>query len=205
MALRSEELHPDFEESRLTFLADMFARCRTEAYELHRAGSGETPWSLGCRCYDRITFAIEHAARSGLYPWLGIIQARAPGEPFIFRIGSQPLKFYTGNSAKPTARSLRIDPPELRAMTLFGSSDGTPSDIWVWRIAINVDIKGRVVQVTLIQATERGWVRQMFSIPFSGNPTGIVIPLFQNGITQPPPDVGTWEEEAEADDGSRVD
>ncbi len=205
MSLQSADLHPDFEALRLTFLADMFARCRAEAGELHRPGSGETPWSLGCRCYDRITFAIEQAARSGQYPWLGIIQARAPGEPFLFQIGSQPVKFYTGNSAKPTARSLRIDPPELRALTLFGTSDGTPSDIWIWRIAINVDAKGRVVQVTLLQATGGGSVRQPFSIPFSGNPGGVVVPLFQNGITQPPPDVGTWEEEVEADDGSRVD
>lgn len=203
MSLRPADLHPDFEQDRLTFLADLISACRAAALELYRPDSGETPWSLGCRCYDRITFAIAQAAAGGRYPWLTIVNKRAPGEPFIFRIGTQPLKFYTGSSSSPSTRSLRVDPPEIRAMTLFGPADGTPANVFVWRLAVGVDGTGRVAQVTLIEVNKAGYVRQSFSIPFSGNPAGTVVSFFPDGITLPPPDVGTWDEEAEVGNAGR--
>lgn len=199
------DLHPEFELERLQFLAELFVRCRDGALEKHEAGRGETAWALGCRCYDRMTYAIEEAAASGTVPWLSIIQGRRPGEQFVFRIGTQPVRFYTGTSARPNPRSLRVDHPELRALELFGSSDGSEPGWWLWRIAIGVGANGRVSDVTLLQTTRGGDVRLPCPIPFSLNPQGAVVSLFKSGIELDGPDVGVWEDEKETKGGGRDD
>ena len=202
MSFHPSDVSAEFEEDRLRFMAELFVACRKGAMDSYAPDAGETPWDLGCRSYSRITWAIERAAKSGDHPWLTILSKREPGKQFIFQVGSQPVRFYTGSPLKPTARSLRVEHPELRALDLFpGEDDGLPHGAWVWRIAIGVDAEGNVAEVTLVQATRGGTTRNPYSIPFSNNPKGNVIPIFQSGIELPKPQIDTWEDEVEAEDG----
>lgn len=202
MSFHPSDVSPDLQEERLRVLAELFVSCRKGAMETYAPAKGETPWDLGCRSYSRITWAIERAADCGEHPWLTILSRRVPGKQFVFRVGSQPLRFYTGSPLKPTARSLRVDHPELRALDLFrGDDDGLPRGAWVWRLAIGVDAEGNVSQVTLVQVTRGGTTRNPYSIPFSNNPQGNVVPIFQSGIELPKVQIDTWEDEVEAADG----
>lgn len=201
MTFHPTDVALEFHEDRLKVLAELFATCRERALERFDPAAGETAWSLGCRSYERMTYAIEQLAAAGTYPWLSIVQGRMPGEQFVFRVGAQPLKFYTGSPTRPNARTLRVDHPEIRALNLLPTDDGLPPGAWVWRVAIGVDAEGHVTQVTLLQATRGGSVRNPYSIPFSRNPTGNIVPIFQSGIELDLPDIGEFDSETEAEDG----
>lgn len=203
MTFHPTDVCADFQEDRLQLLAELFATCRDGALDSYDPGAGETAWSLGCRSYERITFAIEQLALAGAHPWLSLVQGRMPGEQFVFRVGSQPVKFYTGSPTRPNARTLRVDHPEIRALNLLPTDDGLPAGAWVWRIAIGVDAEGKVAQVTILQATRGGSVKNPYSIPFSRNPAGNIVPLFeqQSGIELDRPEIETWDDVDEAEDG----
>jgi hypothetical protein len=139
MNFHPSEVAPDFQEDRLQCLAELFVGCRDGALEAFNPSAGETAWSLGCRSYERITYGIERLADAGTHPWLSIVQRRVTGEQFVFRIGTQPLKFYTGSPTRPT-RSLRVDYPELRALNLLTARDGSRPErgCGEWRSALTV-------------------------------------------------------------------
>jgi len=196
------ELCQDFQDDRLRFLAELFSATRDAALDLYRPEEGENPWDLGCRCYSRTTFALEQAAGSGEHPWLTILQPRVPGKQFIFKVGQQPVRFYTGSSARPNPRSLRCEHMELHALELaLPDQVGTKATEWLWRIAIGVDQTGHVAQVAVLQTTRGGSVRNPYSIPFSRNEAGVIVPMpLRSGIEMEKPDVGTWEDDIEAAD-----
>ena len=72
--------------------------CATSNSLLHEPDEGDGPWSLGCRAYERICFAIRKA--SSIYNWLKILNEKS-SLAFSFAVGNVPFRFYRGNPEEP--------------------------------------------------------------------------------------------------------
>jgi hypothetical protein len=82
------ELNSDLTKDRIITLASLIAQKRAEVIELHDEILGDTPLSLGMRCYECCRTEIIRAAQD--LPWLFIL---TPEGRFTFRIGSTPVRF----------------------------------------------------------------------------------------------------------------
>ena len=180
------KIFPDLTDERMQFLASLFVDCRRGALQKHDPEAGEDAWCLGCRSYSRICAAISRVARDDQQSWLTVVQDRVPGRQFIFRIGTVPFRFYTGNPSRPTARTLRIDSSELNELKQIQLPvvDGSSESSWFWRLAIGVTATGEVGQVCVLQVTQAGSVRNVYSVPFEGavrldDPTVLLPPAIE--------------------------
>src|SRR4030066_2347337 len=105
------DCHPDLQEDRLLALAHFFASTRSTVVSLHDPMSGDDGWSLGCRSFSRWKNQLLSKAKSGDWPWLGIIN---PKMGFVFSIGSGPVRFYRGHPFKTPFSNLAFSAQELQ-------------------------------------------------------------------------------------------
>lgn len=162
------EIHPDLIQERLAFLARLIRSVRADAVDAHEADKGDTAWGLGCRAHERTLFAISNAATGIATTWLRVIE---PGLHFVFAIGSVPVRFYRGEADHPPTKSLRRNYPEIEAaQTSFsfpGFSAPATADAreYVWRVAIETDIDGKVARVVLVEVADDLSTRTVYEIP----------------------------------------
>ena len=158
------DCHPDLQEDRLLALADFFASTRSTVVSLHDPMSGDDGWSLGCRSFSRWKNQLLSKAKSGDWPWLGIIN---PKMGFVFSIGSVPVRFYRGNLLKPPFRTLASSAQELKQMSLaFPSAEEHYKDLR-WRFAIETDFLGEPSSVIFAALSgDNGSVVYHWKLPF---------------------------------------
>lgn len=158
------DCHPDLQEDRLLALAHFFASTRSTVVSLHDPMSGDDGWSLGCRSFSRWKNQLLSKAKSGDWPWLGIIN---PKMGFVFSIGSVPVRFYRGNLLKPPFRTLASSAQELKQMSLaFPAAEEHYKDLR-WRFAIETDFLGEPSSVIFAALSgDNGSVVYHWKLPF---------------------------------------
>lgn len=185
MSTKPWDIHPDLTEERLQVLARLIREVRGKALLLHEPAEGDSNWGLGCRAHERTCYAIKQAAENN--SWLKVIEGSLH---FVFQIGKVPIRFYRGEADNPSPRSLRRNYPEIEANQ--GSLPFASVELdWFWRLAIETDISGEVYRVVMVQVAEGGDTKNPWPIPFEAPviPLVPIVPLRQEGIVLPPPEV----------------
>jgi len=177
------DVHPDLTEERLIIAAGLLQDVRHEALPYHDMDKGDTNWGLGTRVSERSWHALREAAF--VYPWLQIIN---PGRHFVFAIGGVPLRFYRGVPEKPNRRTLARQFQEIRqhqvAFEFF--QNGTE---YFWRLAVETDITGEVLQIVVAEMSEQGDVRSQWVVPLERkiSALSLVSERRSAGVELPPP------------------
>ncbi len=175
--------YPDLTEERLSILANIIRRVRSETIALHDPMGGDNEWSLACRSYSRTCHSIREATKS--YRWLKELPEKESLR-FSFGIGDIPFRFYRG---KPD------DPPEHYAIRTYGELrhiqsvlqfDGQrPPLDKVLRLAVEIDEAREVSCVIFVEMDEAGNTTKTYIIPFGAAP-GVVTPFEIKPVVLPP-------------------
>lgn len=177
------EAHNELQEDRLIFLANAIKRVRHEALLMHEPSKGDTNWGLGCRVHERTCHSIKEASND--QAWLDVID---PSLHFVFSIGGVPIRFYRGEAESPNPRHLCRRYPEIEAQQLafeFHLEDRQ----WLWRMAIETDYDGEVMRIVMVQVSESGDIKNLWTIPLTGN-LSIITPIHhrqREGVDLEPP------------------
>ncbi len=180
---RPWDVHCQLQEDRLIFLANLAKLVRHEAILVHEPSKGDTNWGLGCRVHERTCHAIKEA--SDHQPWLDVID---PSLHFVFSVGGVPIRFYRGEAENPNPRYLSRRYPEIEAQQLAFEFDLEDRE-WLWRLAIETDIDGEVMRIVMVQVSEGGDIKNMWTIPLTDNVPNIA-PIHQrqrDGVDLEPP------------------
>lgn len=158
----------------------------------------DSPWCLGCRAYSWTCSVLTEMAVD--CHWL---RCRAGGLAFTFYVDGIPFKFYRGKADEPKSNSLRSG---VREMLSVNRLDFLEKEIvqelegWFWLLAIDTDVDGRVLEVVVFQANERGEIRHPWSIPLDGRVVAVssISDLRREGVDQAPAQIGVPGDEVKA-------
>jgi hypothetical protein len=180
------EVHSDLQAERLTSLAQCVVRARQRAVDATEGLEGPIGWSRGCVAYQQCCNEIIALAEKE--SWLEVLD---PSLCFIFRIGKVPVRLFTGDADAPNTRTLRLQETEAEAAQLAFPYAFEGAD-WLWRLAIETDIDGRVLRVVLAEYSQWGDVRTHWEIPLDDIVLKLtpVEPKEPKGVELPKPKVG---------------
>src|ERR1019366_8752443 len=177
-SLSPRYLYPEFSMPHDVQLKSAPATCFIHAH----AENGDGPWSLGCRAYERVCFALRSAPNK--HDWLGILQQATMLE-FGFTIGTIPFRFYRG---KPD------DPPENYVIKSFGEVkhlqfcldiEGLRPVDKILRFAVDVDATREVSSITLVEMDDAANITGTWPIPLDGASSN-VSPIQTPAVDLPP-------------------
>jgi hypothetical protein len=174
--------YPDITKERLSGIAGVLRRVRTETLGLHDAGGGDSQWSLGCRIYSRTCHALQIA--SNQYKWLRILPETETLR-FSFAIGSVSFRFYRGRPDDPPERYLMSTYGELHNLQQTLHIDGLRPLDKVLRLAVEPDAS-EGCRVTFVEVDEAGNVTETYRIPFDLGEANVT-PLQAKPVDLPPP------------------
>ena len=155
--------YPSLTRDRLSAIANIIRRVRTETVALHDAEGGDSEWCLGCRVYSRTCYAISAAAK--VNPWL-TIPFETENLRFSFAIGSVPFRFYRGKPNDPPDRYLISTFGELHHLQTALAIEGLRPVDKILRLAVETDGAREVSIVSFVEVDEAGNVTETYTIPF---------------------------------------
>ncbi len=156
--------YPDLTRDRLSTIR-IIRRVRRETVALHDPEQGDGPWSLGCRAYERICFALKQAA--GQHDWLSVLQDAQYLE-FSFAIGTVPFRFYRGKPDEPPDNYLFKTFGELQHLQLCLEIEGLRPIDNILRLAVETDATREVSAVTLVELDDAGNALSVYPVPLDG-------------------------------------
>jgi hypothetical protein len=183
--------YPSLTRERLSIIANIIRRVRSETVMLHDPLAGDNEWSLGCRAYSRICFAIRSAAKQ--YAWLTTLH-ESEELRFSFVIGEIPFRFYTGEPDDPPGRYIFRTFGELQHLQSMLPIEGLRTLDKILRLAIETDSQREVTSVTLVEMDQSGQATEKYSIPFDVIQSNVE-PLQVKPIDLPPPTVEPLKDE----------
>lgn len=154
------EVHADLTEDRLMNIGKIITRTRKEALQLYEPESGDGPWSLECRIYERTMNGFLSAAKE--FPWLRCIRKNLY---FLVLVGKVPLRFKRRDFEKAAEMDIKLYGPEIMAHQFAFDFDQSG---WYWRVFIETDEFRDVLRLVLAQITENGNTRNAYTIPITG-------------------------------------
>ncbi len=202
------EINPALTEDRLQVLTRTIVHVRADALEGHEPEKGDDAWTFGCRAYRRTCFAFDRLATTNEHEWL---KTHTDGLAFTLLIGGEPIKFYRGDSANPTSRTIQggLDQAIRQGRLQFLDDElGAGLEGWFWLLAIETHPDGTVMNVVVLQANREGETRNIYYVPLDQ-----AVPIASNvtstereGVDLPPPQVAPKIDplrKAGGDDGSQ--
>lgn len=161
-ARRPWDLHPALTEERLAICARLLARGRADALAMADPWAGDDAWSIGCRAYSFSRNRLRRAAEAGRYAWLGVLDET---HHFVFLIEGVPVRFYRGDAAEPTKRTLRRQESEAQQLAL-ALGDADQAEGLMFRLAVETDEAGEVTRVVFLALRgEEGQVECFWPVP----------------------------------------
>ena len=155
------DLHPALTEERLSAAARLLARGRADALAMADPWAGDYAWSIGCRAYSFSRHQVAHAARSGRFPWLKVLDET---HHFVFLVDGVPVRFFRGDAEDPSKRTLRQQESEAQQLALALGSEGTEG--LMFRLAVETDADGSVRRVVFLALRgEEGQVECFWPVP----------------------------------------
>jgi hypothetical protein len=162
--------YPSLTTDRLSAIANIIRRVRSETVALHDAAGGDGEWSLGCRVYSRTCHAIRAAVKD--HAWLTILH-EAENLRFSFSIGTVPFRFYTGRADDPPERYLMSTYGELHHLQTTLAIDGLRPLDRILRLAVETDSMREVADVILVEMDSAGNVMDTYTVPFGIEQTNV--------------------------------
>jgi len=181
------EIDPSLEESRLQAIGGLIIDISNECTDLHDEASGDGPWSLGCRIYERVENRLIAISESGVWPWLKAYRQRTALE-FSVMIGNCLVRYYRGDADNPTCMQL-VRAEEMQRH--FGFLLDDPDEAFTWFIVLERDQQNRGLRVVVQQANSDGVVRHQWVAAKADHPNdvnNVVTPMMK-----PAQDVGAPE------------
>jgi hypothetical protein len=177
--------YPSLSQERLSLVANLIRRVRSETVALHDPLSGDDEWSLGCRTYRRTCHALREASKSN--QWLRVLTEAAKLQ-FSFAIEEIPFRFYRGTADDPPERYLASTFGEIHHVQASLDIEGLRPLDKILRLAVETGTSQNVSAVTLVEVDEAGNVTETFVIPFSVEIEAGRISSFQaKPVVLPPP------------------
>jgi hypothetical protein len=177
--------YPDLTRDRLSVIATIIRDVRHRCVMLHEPDEGDGPWSLGCRAYERICFAIGKA--SVMHNWIKRLPEKS-SLAFSFAIGNVPFRFYRGNPDDPPFHYQAKSYGEVHhiqlCLALDLGGDITALD-GVLRLAVEIS-NLEVSTVTLVEMDSDGNPVDSYLIPFDEGDTNVVSIEAPPSIVTPP-------------------
>jgi hypothetical protein len=155
------ELHPDLTEDRLITIGKIITKTRKEALQLYEPESGDGPWSLECRIYERTMNGFIAAAKE--LSWLRCVRKNLY---FLVLVGKVPIRFKRRDFERAAEMDIKLFGPEIMAHQLAFDFDQSG---WYWRVFIETDEFRDILRLVLAQITEQGNTRNAYTIPVSGS------------------------------------
>jgi len=161
---RPWDLHPALTEERLSACARLLARGRADALAMADPWAGDDAWSIGCRAYSFSRNRLRQAAEGGRYPWLGVLDET---HHFVFLIDGVPVRFYRGDAAEPTKRTLRQQESEAQQLALALGDAGAAEGL-MFRFAVETGEGGEVRRVVFLALRgEEGRIECFWPVPIT--------------------------------------
>lgn len=163
------DLHPALTEERLSACARLLARGRADAVALADPWAGDDAWSIGCRAYSFSRNRLRQAAEGGRYPWLGVLDET---HHFVFLIDGVPVRFFRGDAAEPSKRTLRQQESEAQQLALALGDAGGAEGL-MFRLAVETGEAGAVTRVVFLALRgEEGSVECCWPVPLRHDDVG---------------------------------
>jgi hypothetical protein len=176
--------YPSVLRERLSVVADIIRRVRSDTVALHEPLNGDNEWCLGCRAYSRTCHAIREASKS--HEWLRILSEPANLQ-FSFAIGEMPFRFYRGRADDPPERYLASTYGEIHHVQAVLDIEGLRPIDKILRLAVETGSTREVSSVTLVEVDEAGNVTETYVVPFADADAGKVSQLQAKAVTLPAP------------------
>ena len=134
---------------RLVCVADIIRTARDGAADDHHPETGEGPWSLGVRCYERTCNALSWATKT--HGWLTIVTGSEGGPVhFVMAIGGHAVRFCHGTPEDIPRRYRERSFPEFEQQLAL-QLDGAPPGNRALRIVIENDASGHPETMCLVE------------------------------------------------------
>ena len=174
--------YPGLTLDRLVCVADIIRTARDGAADDHRPETGEGPWSLGVRCYERTCTALSWSTET--QKWLTIVTGSEGGPVhFVMSIGGHAVRFCHGTPEDIPRRYREPSFPELVEQQLALQLDGDLPTDRALRIVIDNDASGRPETICLVEiSNDTGNATETYLIPVSSQAT---VALFAPSIEPP--------------------
>jgi hypothetical protein len=191
MAQHPSEVTPAFTTDRLQLISDAIRRVRLDALDIHQPEKGDNAWTFGCTCYARTLKALRDLEASGDHPYLRLM---LDGLACTIYIDDVPLKFYRGEAANPSERSLRRGLQEAMyqvEMAFLEEERAAELDGWVWMLAVETLDDGTVASTAVFQMNRNREHRHLWYIP--EEPVAVaasVDPVERDGVDLEPVQIG---------------
>jgi len=161
------ELNLDLTKDRMVDIAFLIAKKRGEVIELHDEILGDTPRSLGMRCYECCRTEINEVADSKIWPWLTILTAEGR---FTFRIGNTPVRFSRNDPKCLPNRKLITSFETQQQMDIFTNESNPYAEIR-WFIVVDTHFKTPADAVYCVGYTETNEIICQWQIPLEDKVT----------------------------------
>lgn len=170
-------------------VARILKETREQTLEEFSSEQGDGPWSFGCRVHERSCKRIQMA--SVQYPWLTV---EDPSLHFVFAIEGVPFRFFRGDADSPKKHLLQRSLVEIQQhQAAFSFLDGE-TEGWFWRIAVEVDVEGRVAEVVVFEVRASGDCRNRWSVPLEDRVSILTkVGTLPNAVQLDPAEVGIRE------------
>lgn len=194
--MRPWDYSSELTEERLTKVAQLLERGRSDAVDRHDTSIGGTSWTRGVCAYSYGCHQIKHAAGSPGFEWLSVID---PGLRFQFKVAGVPFRFWRGDPLEPAAKVTAATPMEQLLLDL---EPGVPTAGVLFRITLATDEDGALVSASF--AAYRGaYPETVWPIPVAGT-TSIIVGIDKDrpeGRELPPPSVGDLGDDEAGNEG----
>src|SRR5688572_18433743 len=192
--------YPEITKERLETIAALICKTRREVAALHAPKDGDDAWSLGCRAYARICYAIRQATAA--YSWLRVVGHDGKRLQFVFTIEGIPIRFYRGDPDDPPSRYLGVSRAEDTARQLAFTMDGIPSPNRLLRIAVDTLSSGEASRLALVELDDYGSVLGVYLIQEIADSNLVrFAPAKKEGVSLSPPTVKPIQIEGEKKEG----
>lgn len=180
--------YPSLTRERLAITGNIIREVRHECVALHERGKGDANWGLGCRCYERTTFAL--TSNSYLYPdWLKILP-ESKRLQFSFAIGTVPFRFYRGTPEDPPDRYRICTYGELHHHQLCLQLEGFRPPDGILRIAVETSpVTLEVTTVSVVEVDDAGNPIGLYQIPPMQKQTSKITVIHSEPVQLAPPSV----------------
>ena len=159
-------------EERLRLLAGTIQEVRDAALQLHDPSSGESTWSLGCRCYERLQRRFQRLADGEWSPWFRYAPL-GPRLAYLIHFEGVAIRHYWApfaDEADPPPKAVRRafeNIERAKQMSLPGFEENPKKDrTLTWLLQVGTDrIDLGVDRVIIFRADEEGEVQNEYLIP----------------------------------------
>lgn len=177
--------YPGLTFDRLVCVADIIRAARDGAADDHHPETGEGPWSLGVRCYERTCAALSWNTET--HEWLTIVTGSEGGPVhFVMSIGGHAVRFCHGTPEDIPRRYRERSFPEFEQQLVLELDGDLPTNRAL-RIVIENDASGHPEAICLVEiSNDTGKATNAYFIPQSSPAT---VAPFAPSI-EPPASIG---------------